>query len=129
MNNPEDEGYFYTDISSPVMIDQLLDKNSFLIDKWNRLAAWHKGQRDFYHDEFVKTEAKFVMAFKGPVTKAKYAAAADDEVSMARTLWSIAQGQLGICERRLSSLGQEAINLATRNKSIMQSYNNGGGKY
>ena len=37
--NFEDDGYFYTDMS-PEMIDRALDKNSFLIDRWSRLAAW-----------------------------------------------------------------------------------------
>lgn len=128
MSNREDDGYVYTDLN-PAMVDQLLDKNSFLIDRYNRMAAWHKAQRDWRHDQFVVAEAKAVMGYDGPATKAKYAAAADDDVIMARTYLSIATAQLGVCERRLHALEKEAINLATRNKSLMQSYNNGGGSY
>lgn len=129
MTDFEDDGYAYTEISSPVVIDHMLDKNSFLIDKWSRMAAWHKAQRDWRHDQFVKSEARAVMGYEGPATKAKFAAADDPDVQMARTYLSIATAQLGVCERRLHSLEKEAINLATRNKALMQSYNNGGGSY
>lgn len=125
----EDEGYAFTEISSPAVIDRMLDRNSFLVDKWDRLTAWHKSQYDWRLGEFVKTEARFIMHYVGPLTKAKYAAQVDEGVIMARTQLGIAKAQLTVCEHRLHSLSKEAINLATRNKAIMQSYNHGGGAY
>jgi hypothetical protein len=125
----EDEGYAFTEISSPAVIDRLLDKNSFLVDKWDRMTAWHKAQWDWHHDQFAMREAKAIMRYDGPVGKAKYAAQADDDVVMARTYLGIAKAQLTICEHRLHSLSKEGINLATRNKALMQSYAHGGGTY
>lgn len=128
MSDFEDDGYFYNDLT-PEMVDRMLDKNSFLVDKWNRMFAWHKAQCDWRNDQFVVTEAKATMAYDGPATLAKAAANADDDVIMAKTYLSIAKAQLTVCERRLHALSKEAINLATRNKALMQSYNNGGGRY
>lgn len=125
----EDDNYAFTEISSPAVIDRMLDKNSFLVDKWDRLTAWHKSQYDWRNSEFIKTEARAIMRYDGPVTKAKYAAQADDDVIMARTYLGIAKAQLAICEHRLHSLSKESINLATRNKALMQSYSHGGGTY
>lgn len=125
----EDPDYAFTEISSPVVIDRLLDRNSWLIDKWNRMCAWHKAQAEWRNDQFVIAEARKVMEYDGPVAKAKYYANDDDDVIMARTMRSIAKAQLGVCEHRLHSLSKEAINLAVRQKAIMQSYGHGGGSY
>lgn len=124
----EDDAYVYTEMS-PELLDRMLDKNSFFIDKWNRMMAWHKAQWQWRHDEFVKTEARAVMSDSGPATKAKFAAAANDSVIMARTYLSIAAAQLGVCERRLHALEKEVINLALRNKLLGALWNNGGGSY
>lgn len=125
----EDAGYDFTEISSPAAIDRMLDKNSFLVDRYDKMTAWHKAQYDWRNGEFIKTEARAIMSYEGPVSKAKYAAQASDDVIMARTYLGIAKAQLNICEHRLHSLSKEAINLATRNKALMQSYNHGGGTY
>lgn len=124
-----DEDYAFTEISSPVVIDRLLDKNSFLVDRWDKLTAWHKSQYDWRLNEFAVTEARAIMHYPGPVGKAKYAAQIDEGVIMARTYLGIAKAQLTLCEHRLHSLSKQAINLATRNKALMQSYNHGGGSY
>lgn len=125
----EDEGYTFTDVSDPGTIDALLDKNSFLIDKWNRMLAWHKAQWDWRNDQFVLAEAKAVMEYDGPAAKARFYANNDPDVIMARTYRQIAKAQLTICERRIDALTKEAINLASRNKALMQQYNTGGGRY
>lgn len=115
----EDEGYAFTEISSPAVLDKLLDKNSYLVDLYDRMAAWHKAQYDWYNNQFIVKEAKAIMSYPGPVGKARYAAQADDDVIMARTYLGIAKAQLVICEHRLHALSKEAINLATRNKALM----------
>lgn len=125
----EDEGYAFTEISSPAVIDALLDKNSFLVDRYDKMTAWHKAQLEWRSDQFVTIEARKVMEYDGPVAKAKYYANNDDDVIMARTYRQIAKAQLGVCEHRLHSLSKESINLAVRQKALMQSYNHGGGSY
>lgn len=118
----------YTEMN-PHLLDQLFDKNSFLIDKWNRMLVWHKAQWQWRHDEWTKVEARAIMRDTGPATKAKFVATAAEPVALARTYLSIAAGQLHVCERRLHSLEKEAINLALRNKLLGALWNNGGGSY
>lgn len=125
----DDDGYVYTDISDPGVIDRLLDHNSHLVDRFDKMTAWHKSQYDWYNSQFIVAEAKAIMEYPGPVGKSRYAAAANDDVVMARTYLGIAKAQLVICEHRLHSLSKSAINLAVRQKAIMQSYNHGGGTY
>lgn len=115
----EDAGYDFTEISSPAVIDRMLDKNSFLVDKYDRMTAWHAAQYHWRNDQFVVAEAKAIMSYSGPVGKARYAAQADEAVIMARTYLGIAKAQLTLCEHRLHALSKEAINLATRNKALM----------
>ena len=129
MTNFEDEDYVFTDVSDPGVIDKLLDRNSFLVDKWSRMAAWHKAQREWRATQFAITEARARMAYEGPPSLAKAAALTVDAVIQAQIDLDIAAAQLGLCERRLDSLTKESINLATRNKALMQSYNHGGGAY
>jgi hypothetical protein len=124
----DDADWVPTDLT-PLSLDRLLDRNSFLIDKWNRMMAWHKAQKDWHNDQFIRAEAEAVMRDTGPATKAKYAAAQHPDVVMARTYLSIATAQLGICERRLHSLEKEAINLALRNKLLGALVRNDGGAY
>ena len=124
----EDDGYVYTEMN-PVLIDMLLDKNSFLIDRWDRMIAWHEAQYKFYVSQHVLAEARAMMEWQGAVGKAKAAAITNPSVEAARIKMDIANAQLGVCTRRMHSLEKEAINLATRNKGIMQAYNNGGGSY
>ncbi|QSM01110.1 hypothetical protein SEA_NANOSMITE_65 [Mycobacterium phage Nanosmite] len=124
----DDADWVPTDLS-PLQLDRALDKNSYLIDKWNRMMAWHKAQRDWRKTQFVVAEAGAVMRYGGPATKAKYAAIDNETVIMARTYLDIAEAQLGVCERRLHSLEKEAINLALRNKLLGALANNGGGSY
>ncbi|SKM18394.1 Uncharacterised protein [Mycobacteroides abscessus subsp. massiliense] len=124
----EEQDWTPTDLT-PLSLDRALDKNSFLIDKWNKMFAWHRAQRDYLYTEFVKAEAGAVMRYTGPATKAKYHAMDTQAVIMAKTYLDIANAQLGICERRLHSLEKEAINLALRNKLLSALYNNGGGNY
>ncbi|AER26102.1 hypothetical protein SSEA_SKINNY_61 [Mycobacterium phage Skinny] len=128
MSWEDDQDWVPTDLT-PMALDRLLDRNSYLMDKWDRMMSWHMAQRKWRHDEFVKAEAEAVMRYTGPATKAKYAAAEDPKVVMARTYLSIAEAQLGICERRLHSLEREAFNLGMRNKVLDKVYNNGGGSY
>lgn len=122
----DDPEYVYTAMN-PELLDRLLDKNNHFMDKWNRMMAWHKAQWQWRHDMFVKAEASAVMRDTGPATKAKFAAADDDYVGLARTYLSIAAAQLGVCERRLHALEKEVMNLALRNKLLGALYNNGGG--
>lgn len=128
-NFNEDEGYAFTDVSDPGVIDRLLDRNSFLVDRYNKMLAWHQAQWDWRNDQFVIAEARAVMEYDGPAAKAKYYANNADTVITARTLRQIAKAQLIVCQRRLDALSKEAISLAVRQKAIMQSYNHGGGAY
>lgn len=125
----DDEGYVFTDVSDPGVIDKLLDKNSHVTDKWLRMAAWHKGQRDWRATAFAIEEARARMAYVGPPSLAKAAALTVVSVQQAQIDLDIAAAQLGLCERRLESLTKESINLAVRQKAIMQSYSHGGGTY
>lgn len=123
----EESDWVPTDLT-PVQLDRLLDRNSFLIEKWNKMMAWHKAQHDWYKELHTREEARAVMQAR-TATTAKYAAAADPAVELARTRMLIALAQMGICERRLHALEKEAINLALRNKLLGALYNNGGGSY
>jgi hypothetical protein len=124
----ETEGYVYTEMN-PHLLDRLLDKNSYLIDKWNRMLVWHRAQRNWRNTIFVLAEAAAIMKDTGPATKAKAAATDTPKVIDARAYLDIAEAQLHVCERRLHSLEKEAINLALRNKLLGALWNNGGGSY
>lgn len=119
----EDDGYVYTEMSH-ALLDRMLDHNSFLVDKWDLILAWHKAQRDYFATRFALAEARATMAWSGAVGKAKAAAACAPEVERARICMDVAAAQLGLCERRAHSLEKEAINLALRNKLLQTSYNN-----
>lgn len=125
----EDDGYAFTDVSDPGVIDRLLDRNSWLVDRYDRMTAWHKAKYDWNLSQFAVAEARAIMHYPGPVGKSKYAAQIDPDVIMARTHLGIAKAQLTVCEHRLHSLSKEAITLAVRQKAIMQSYGHGGGTY
>lgn len=124
----DDDGWVYTEMS-PALLDQMLDKNSFLIDKTDRMIAWHAAQNKYWARQFAIAEARAVMHYQGAVGKAKFAAVADEDVIAVATQWDIANAQLGLCERRGHALDKEAINLALRNKLLQATYNNGGGSY
>jgi hypothetical protein len=121
----DDSDWVPTDVTDPGVLDKLLDRNNFLIDRYNKVTAWHKGQLEWHHDQFVIAEARAVMHFDGPATLAKASANADEDVILARTQMTIAKAQLGVCEHRLAALGKEAMTLAARAKLLTQTYHNG----
>lgn len=124
----DSEDYVYTEMS-PRLLDQLLDKNSWLMNRWDLMLAWHRAQFRWYETELGKVEARVQFSYGGPVGKMKVFAADDPTVQAAKLKADIAYMQLGTCERRCHALEKEAINLALRNKLLGALYNNGGGSY
>lgn len=124
----DSEDYVYTELS-PALLDRLLDKNSFLMDKWDKMLAWHRAQLRWYETQHGVIEARKQFSYGGPVGKMKTFSADDPEVQAAKLKVDIAYMQLGVCERRCHALEKEAINLALRNKLLGALYNNGGGSY
>ncbi|ASR75913.1 hypothetical protein J4U02_gp066 [Mycobacterium phage Aziz] len=128
MSWDDSEDYVYTELS-PQLLDQLLDKNSFLMNKWDKLLAWHRAQFRWYETRFNTAQKVAEFKDKGPATKAKAASFADAQVQQCQLDMDIAYMQLGTCERRVHSLDKEAMNLGMRNKLLGTLYNNGGGNY
>lgn len=121
----EEGDYVYTELSPP-HLDRLLDRNSFLMDKWDKLLAWHRAQHRWYESKLGTAKGVAEFRYTGPATKGKAAAIADPDVQQAQLDADIAYMQLGTCERRVHALDKEAINLGMRNKLLASIYNSGG---
>jgi hypothetical protein len=128
MSWDDSEDYVYTEMN-PHLLDQLLDKNSFLMDKWDRMLAWHRAQFRWRESIHGKAVAAAEFRWTGPGWKSKAAATENADVQQAKLDMDIAYMQLGTCERRIHALDKEAINLALRNKVLGALVNNGGGNY
>lgn len=128
MSWDDSEDYVYTELS-PELLDRMLDKNAFLMNKWDRLLAWHRAQARFYDSKLGTAKGVAEFRYTGPATKGKAAAIADEKVQQAQLDADIANMQLGTCERRCHALEKESITLGMRNKLLSSLYNNGGGNY
>ncbi|WP_099021242.1 hypothetical protein [Mycolicibacterium palauense] len=113
----DDAEYVYTEMN-PYLLDTRLDKNSYLVDKWDKMIAWHRAQARYFETQHALKEAEATMRWGGAVGKAKAYAQTEPAVIDARIKMDIAHAQLGLCERRIHSLEKDAINLALRNKLL-----------
>lgn len=118
----EDDGYVYTELN-PHLIDRLLDENTYLVEKWSRVAAWHEAKKDWATTNYAVAKARAEMSWDGPVSKGKAYAESENSVVAARIQMDIASAQFGLCEKRLKSLDRAAFNLGMRKNLLNGIFN------
>lgn len=110
-------------MSTPLQIEAELRELADEIDVWDARLAWHEGKRNHFKDQLTKSEARAVMEYTGPATKARYYGVTMTEGE--RTDLAIAAGQLLVCERKMHSLEKKLLTVMGRNKSASNAYNLG----
>src|SRR4051794_34083671 len=121
MTAPE-EFYYDETTANPAAIDKMLAEISYWIARYDTYLAWFAAARDWRKTELAHAEARAIMTWGGAVGKAK--AYATQQTEQERIDYDIANALYTFVERRAHTLSKQSMNLASRNKNIMQSYGN-----